>query len=257
MPRPRAAGAHGRKPAWLRVQLPAPAFRATAGLLDELELHTVCDEARCPNKGECFAAGTATFLILGDVCTRACRFCAVRPRRPAGGARRDEPRRVAAAAAPRWACATWSSPASPATTCPTAAPRSSRRRRGRARGAAAATVELLVPDLGGDAGALRTVLAARPDVLGHNLETVPRLYQAVRPQAAYERSLELLRAARAARRRAGAHPPAGQDRPHGGPGRDGRRSAAVLADCAAAGVDIVTVGQYLRPAPAACLWRAT
>ena len=90
---PRAA----RKPDWLRVRLPpAPQFRATAGLVERLRLHTVCDEARCPNKGECFAAGTATFLILGDECSRACRFCSVKHGRPGGAVDADEPRRVAA-----------------------------------------------------------------------------------------------------------------------------------------------------------------
>ena len=125
-PTPRAAAWHaaarlrppGRKPAWLKQKAPAPRqFRATGALLDELELHTVCREARCPNKGECFAAGTATFLILGDVCTRACTFCAVE-----GEGKPDAPRaasapstRTSRAGSPRrrggWACGTSSSPA--------------------------------------------------------------------------------------------------------------------------------------------------
>ena len=200
----------GRKPAWLKLKAPAPRqYRATGALLDELELHTVCREARCPNKGECYASGTATFLILGDVCTRACRFCAVEGEgrtvsgsvtaagpSPAAAAVRaldpDEPRRVAEAARRLGL----------RHVVITSVTRDDLPDGGAAHFAAAvaavraaapdATVEVLIPDLGGDQAALRAVLAARPDVLDHNLETVPRLYPDVRPQARYERSLELL-----------------------------------------------------------------
>jgi lipoyl synthase len=248
---PRAAGAPRGvgKPAWLRVRLPAPApFRATAGLLDELELHTVCDEARCPNRGECFASGTATFLILGDTCTRGCGFCAIgrapsRPAAPDG----DEPRRVAAAATRLGL----------RHVVVTSVTRDDLADGGAAHFAAtivalrealpAATIEVLVPDFGGRAAALRTVLAAGPDVLAHNLETVSRLYGEVRSGASYRRSLELLR--RAAR--------TGDTAPRPtlvktglmlGLGETPGEVADVLADCAAAGADLVTVGQYLSPA---------
>ena len=252
----------GRKPAWLKVGVPEPRqFRATGELLDDLELHTVCREARCPNKGECFAAGTATFLILGDVCSRSCRFCAVQHGGTAGLCALDphEPGRVAQAARRLGL----------RHVVITSVTRDDLADGGAAQFAAAvaavraalprATVEVLIPDLGGEAAALRAVCAARPDVLGHNLETVPRLYRAVRPQAAYERSLELLRRAAAWARRPGAaearrldDAPAAR-RPlvktgfMVGLGERRDEVQAVLADCAAAGVDIVTVGQYLRP----------
>ena len=267
------AGAHEvvarpRKPAWLKVGRPAPCqYRATEDLVEQLRLHTVCREARCPNKGECYAAGTATFLILGDVCTRSCRFCSVRHAGSSGAAAGvpdpDEPRRVADAArrlglrhvvvtsVTRDDLADGGAAAFAAvvTAVREASPESS--------------VEVLIPDLGGDEPALAAVLAARPDVLNHNVETVPRLYATVRPQAAYERSLELLH--RAADWARGACPPAGES-PAGSParrplvktglmvglGEEDSEIEAVLADCAGAGVDLVTVGQYLQP-DAACL----
>ncbi|HEX5643857.1 MAG TPA: lipoyl synthase [Thermoleophilia bacterium] len=266
----------GRKPAWLKHKAPEPRqYRATGALLDELDLHTVCREARCPNKGECYSSGTATFLILGDVCTRACAFCAVE------GEGKPAPRRRAAAAAP-----------SPSGVCaldedePRRVAEAARRLGlrhvvitsvtrddlpdgGAAQFAAAvaavraavpaATVEVLVPDLGGDEAALRAVLAVRPDVLNHNLETVPRLYPRVRPQARYDRSLVLLaRAAAWARSGSAAEPAGAPARPlvktglMVGLGESDDEVAAVLADAAAAGVDAVTVGQYLQPR-AGCL----
>ena len=267
----------GRKPAWLKHKTPAPRqYRATGALLDELDLHTVCREARCPNKGECYSSGTATFLILGDVCTRACTFCAVEGQGKtavAGGAARgvctpdpDEPRRVAEAARRLGL----------RHVVVTSVTRDDLPDGGAAQFAAAvvavraatpdATVEVLIPDLGGDEAALRAVLAARPDVLNHNLETVPRLYPQVRPQARYERSLQLL--ARAAAW-ACAPEPAGAAaaesavgaRPTrllvktglmAGLGETADEIAGVLADAAGAGVDAVTIGQYLQP-HAGCL----
>jgi len=255
-----------RKPAWLKIKAPAPRqYRATGALLDELELHTVCREARCPNKGECYSSGTATFLILGDTCTRGCRFCAVETGGAAGlcALDSDEPRRVAEAArrlALRHVVIT-------------SVTRDDLPDGGAAQFAAAvaavrerlpgATVEVLIPDLGGDDAALAAVLAARPDVLNHNLETVARLYAEVRPQAQYHRSLQVLRRAAAwARGAAPARPPApGPARPAPptparplvksglmvGLGETADEVAAVLADCAAAAVDLVTIGQYLQP----------
>lgn len=272
-----------RKPAWLKVKAPEPRqYRATGALLDELELHTVCREARCPNKGECYSSGTATFLILGDTCTRGCRFCAVAHAGPASA--------VDAVAPTRTATGLCASDADEPRRVAEAARRLGLRHvvitsvtrddlpDGGARGFAAvveavraelpaATVEVLIPDMGGDETALAAVLAARPDVLNHNLETVPRLYREVRPQADYERSLELLRRAAAWARDAAFAASAG------GPGRArapapagaalarplvksglmvglGERAAEVkevLSACAAAGVDAVTIGQYLQP----------
>ena len=240
------------KPAWLRVRLPDPAsFRATAGLLDELDLRTVCDGARCPNRGECFASGTAAFLILGDACTRACGFCAVgrsagEPSPPDG----DEPRRVAAAAGRLGL----------SHVVVTSVTRDDLPDGGAAHFTATvealraalpeASVELLVPDFRDRPAALETVLAARPDVLNHNLETVPRLYGEVRPGASYRRSLELLRGA--ARRKGVGGPALVKSGLMLGLGETADEVGAVLADCVAAGVDLVTVGQYLCPT-AGCL----
>jgi lipoic acid synthetase len=255
----------GRKPAWLKHTAPATPrqYRATGALLDELHLHTVCREARCPNKGECYASGTATFLILGDVCTRACRFCAVEGREKDDVASvcavdPDEPRRVAEAARRldlRHVVIT-------------SVTRDDLTDGGAAQFAAAivavraavphATVEVLIPDLGGDEAALRAVLDARPDVLNHNLETVPRLYAQVRPQARYERSLRLLARAAAWARSPKAAVDAGPARPlvktglMVGLGETGGEVAAVLAGVADTGVDAVTIGQYLQP-QAGCL----
>ena len=249
----RAPRAAGRKPPWLKHATPAPRqYRATGALLDELDLHTVCREARCPNKGECYASGTATFLILGDVCTRSCRFCAVEG---AGSVRPraldpDEPRRVAEAARRLGL----------RHVVVTSVTRDDVADGGASLFAAAveavrvalpqATVEVLIPDLGGDGSALAVVLAARPDVLNHNLETVPRLYPVARPQAGYRRSLDLL-----ARASAWAHelPQDGGARPlvktglMVGLGEANDEIAAVLSDAANAGVDAVTIGQYLQP----------
>ena len=270
-----------RKPVWLKVKAPEPRqFRATSALLDELDLHTVCREARCPNKGECYASGTVTFLILGDTCTRGCRFCAVdhanaarvtvdgtaptggaaapdpgEPRRVAAAVRRLDLRHVVITSVTRDDLADGGAGHFAATVAAVreAAPK--------------ATVEVLIPDLAGQETALRVVLAARPDVLDHNLETVPRLYAEVRPQAVYGRSLELLaRAAVWARAAVPARPPRASAPPRTpaparplvksglmvGLGERGGEVTAVLADCAAAGVDVMTIGQYLQPARA-CL----
>ena len=240
----------GRKPEWLKRRLPeARPYRATQALLDGLRLHTVCAEARCPNKGECFASGTATFLILGDRCTRACRFCSVK-HGDAAGLDEDEPRRVAEAARRLGL----------RHVVVTSVTRDDLPDGGAAHYAATiaairgevpqATVEVLIPDLGGEDEALGLVLAARPDVLNHNLETAPRLYARVRPQANYARSLALL--ARAATWARGV-PGRGFARPLVktglmlGLGESPAEIEAVLHDCARVGVDAVTVGQYLQP----------
>jgi lipoyl synthase len=279
---PAAAAPPGRrKPAWLKHKAPAPRqYRATGALLEELGLHTVCEEARCPNKGECFGSGTATFLILGDVCTRACRFCSVE--HAGGGAAglcvldAEEPARVAEAAA-RLALRHVVVTSVTRDDLPDGGASHFAATVAAVRGAVpGATTEVLIPDLGGDEAALRAVLAARPHVLGHNLETVPRLYAQARPQAGYRRSLELLRRAAVWARgdaapavlEAGAGSPAarGASVPpdHGaepgsftrplvktglmvGLGETAAEVGQVLTEAAAAGVDLVTIGQYLQP----------
>ena len=180
------------KPSWLRRKLPSgPVYEQVRSLIKNGKLHTVCQEAHCPNQWECFSGRTATFLIMGPRCTRNCRFCAVE-HGPLSPPDPEEPAKVAEAAKIlelRYVVVT-------------SVTRDDLPDGGASFFAAAikaireripdALVEVLIPDFQGDAGALRTVVDARPDVLNHNLETVPRLYPSVRPGAVYERSLELL-----------------------------------------------------------------
>jgi lipoic acid synthetase len=210
-------------------------------LLRQQALHTVCEEARCPNLGECFTRGTATFMLLGDRCTRRCRYCSVSTARPLPPDP-DEPRRVAEAAARmglRYVVLT-------------SVDRDDLPDGGAAHFAATvrairealprAEVEVLTPDFKGDLRALRTVLEAEPAVFNHNLETVPRLFPRLRPQGRYALSLELLRAAREVR--------PGQVTKSGlmvGLGESDDEIEPVLRELREAGVDIVTLGQYLRP----------
>jgi len=232
-----------RKPAWLRMNLPGgEGYGEVRRVLSEGGLHTVCESARCPNCHECWNDRTATFLILGTRCTRDCRFCAIdhaaRPPAPAA----DEPAQVARAVARlglRHAVVT-------------SVTRDDLPDGGAGHFAAIieairavrpeTAVEVLIPDFGGDAGALSLVLAARPDVLNHNVETVARLYPRVRAGADYRRSLGVLAAAAAA----------GLAAKSGfmiGLGESMREVRALLDDLRDAGCDRVTIGQYLRPGP--------
>jgi lipoic acid synthetase len=233
---------HIRKPAWLGRPLPSsPAFSRVRSLLSEGGLHTVCQEARCPNQGECFSRGTAVFLILGDCCTRFCRFCAVRQGKPEP-TDPDEPRRVAEAvgrmaldyvvvtSVTRDDLPDGGAGAFAETILLLRASRPSAR------------IEVLIPDFQGDEAALRTVLDARPDVLNHNLETVARLYRSVRPQALYGRSLEVLE--RAAASAPGVRVKSGLML---GLGERPEEVEAALRDLVAAGCRILTLGQYLQP----------
>jgi len=210
-------------------------------MLDELRLNTVCRSAKCPNRGECFASGTATFLIMGDACTRGCRFCAVDTRAPAP-LDPDEPARVAEAARRMGLTHV----------VVTTVTRDDLPDGGAAhfvaviraiRGAAPdARVEVLTSDFGGDPDAVDTVAGARPDVFNHNVETVPRLYAEVRPGADYRRSLRVLARVHATQ----------PDLPTKsglmvGLGETRKEVVEVLRDLRAHGVDIVTIGQYLRP----------
>ena len=233
-----------RKPSWLKVRLPGgPQYLRVKGLLRSSGLHTVCEEARCPNIGECFQDGTATFLILGDVCTRACRFCAVTSGRP-GVLDTDEPLKVARAASRlglRHAVVTSVTrddlPDGGASIF-AATIRAIRRL------SPGTTVEVLVPDFQGSREALATVMAAEPDVLNHNLETVPRLYRRVRPKAGYKRSLELLARARETDRKVTT-----KSGLMVGLGEEREELLAVVADLVAVGCHVLTIGQYLQPTP--------
>jgi len=231
-----------RKPGWLKVRAPGgPNYLRLKQLMRELDLHTVCEESHCPNVGECWEHGTATFMILGDVCTRNCAYCAVAHGRPP---KFDpaEPERVAQAVAEMqlqhavitsvdrddlpdfgaWAFAeTIRQIKKYVPTC---------------------SVEVLVPDFQGDEEAIRTVLDASPDIYNHNTETVPRLYKRCRPGGRYERVMKIFIAAK----RIAPHIPT-KSGIILGMGEANEEVLAVLRDLRAVDVDIITLGQYLRP----------
>ena len=241
-PRTRTSG-RAPKPPWLKVRFPAgDRYQQIKGLLRENELHTVCEEARCPNIGECFNAGTATFMILGDICTRACGFCAVKTGRPENEPDVLEPYRLAQAVRslgldyvvitsvnrddqPDGGASIFAG-------CIQAIRHDN----------ADCRVEVLIPDFMGNWEALETVVRAQPYVLNHNIETAPRLYGRVRPKAKYERSLELLRTAKrldpSLRTKSGMMV---------GLGETQDEIFRVMADLRESDVDIITIGQYLRP----------
>ncbi len=233
-----------RKPPWLKRRLPTDSsFQEVRGLIEKGRLHTVCQEAKCPNIWECYAHQTATFLIMGSRCTRNCRFCSVTPG-PPEPLDPQEPTRVAEAAARmglKYAVVT-------------SVTRDDLPDGGAAHFAATIRelrrlipgirVEVLIPDFQGDGSALLTVLAARPDVLNHNIESVPRLYPQVRPQADYLRSLALLKRAREF--------DSGIATKSGlmlGLGEEAQEVRRTLQDLRAADCRILTLGQYLQPSP--------
>ena len=238
-------------PQWLKdlVGRNKAALRSSAALhaqqsIDQLTLHTVCHAARCPNRGECFNCGDATFMVLGDICTRGCRFCAVTKARPLPPDE-NEPARVAQAVKEwgiRYAVLTM----------PT---RDDLKDGGAAHFARVieaihaltpdVKVEPLISDLRGDEAALKTVLAARPDVLAHNVETVPQLYAAVRVGADYRRTLTLLE-----RSKKIAPDILTKTGFMVGLGETHEQITALMKDLRAVGVDLLTIGQYLAPSAA-------
>src|SRR5271167_561476 len=184
--------AHPR-PSWLRVRFGGgPNYQELKRIMRTLDLHTVCESARCPNMGECWEHRTATFMILGNICTRACGFCAVPSGKPLGPPEQDEPERVAEAVERmglRYAVVTSVNRDDQPDGGAAIFARTIQEIRNRVPGC---KVEVLIPDFRGNWDALNAVLAVKPDVLNHNTETVPRLYRQVRKGALYERSLELL-----------------------------------------------------------------
>jgi lipoic acid synthetase len=236
LPRP----GKGRKPPWLRMKMPGgEEFTKLLKLVNDQRLHTVCQSAKCPNMGECWAAGTATLMILGDVCTRSCGFCHIATGRPPT-LDLDEPVRVGKAVAtmnlkhtvitsvnrdelPDGGAAVWAE--------------TIRQIRLQSPGT---SIEVLIPDFCGDWAALQKVLDQKPDILNHNTETVPRLYRTVRPQAKYRRTLELLRIAKDQ----GFLTKTGMML---GLGEEENEIDAVLDDLVAIRCDILTLGQYLQP----------
>ncbi len=239
------AASSRRHPPWLKVRAPGgPGFTATRATVKALGLHTVCEEARCPNIGECWGHRTATFMLLGDTCTRNCAFCAVSHGRPLT-VDRDEPRRVAeAVAALRLRHVVVTSvnrdDLSDGGSSHFAATALAIKER-----VVAIRVEVLVPDFQGDLEAVRTVVASPIDIFNHNIETVPRLYKRVRPGARYERSLALLAEAR--RARPGCLTKAGLML---GLGEGTDEIRRVFSDLREVDCDILTLGQYLRPSAA-------
>lgn len=239
---PRQPAAPARKPSWLRVKAPGgQTYLGVQQMMRELKLHTVCEEAHCPNIGECWEHKAATFMILGDVCTRNCAYCAVAHGTPAPFDP-DEPRRLADAVAqmglkhvvitsvdrddlPNGGAESF---ASCITEIRQRLPESS--------------VEVLIPDFKGNAEALRIVLHARPDILNHNLETIDRLYRIARPGGRYTRALELL-----ARAKEIAPDQLTKSGIMVGLGEDWDELLVSMRDLRAQCVDILTLGQYLRP----------
>ena len=229
-----------RKPDWLRVKLPiGPDYKRVRKLVDDYQLHTICQSGNCPNMGECWGAGTATFMILGNVCTRSCSFCAVKTGRPTEYDT-DEPRRVAEAIdlmQVKHAVLT-----------------SVNRDELKDRGAEIwyqtvaqikartpqVTIETLIPDVRGNWAALERMIAGGQEVVSHNMETVEELYRKVRPQGRYTRSLEELRRIKQAGKRTKTGFMVGL-------GETEEQVERILDDLAEVGVDVVTIGQYLQP----------
>ncbi len=229
-----------RKPNWLRVKLPVgKEYAKVRNIVDEYKLHTICESGNCPNMGECWGAGTATFMILGNVCTRSCSFCAVATGRP-NEYDEDEPRRVAEAIklmGVKHAVIT-----------------SVNRDELKDRGAAiwhetvkmvkqmspTTTIETLIPDVKGSWDALITMISPGQEVVSHNMETVKELYRRVRPQAKYERSLEQTRRTKEYGKRTKTGIMLGL-------GETKEQVYRAMDDLAANGLDILTLGQYLQP----------
>jgi lipoic acid synthetase len=229
-----------KKPDWLRVKLPiGEDYRKVRSLVDEYKLHTICQSGNCPNMGECWGAGTATFMILGNVCTRSCSFCAVKTGRPPEYDE-DEPRRVAEAIflmGVKHAVIT-----------------SVNRDELRDRGAEIwhqtvvkvkelspeTTIETLIPDVKASWDALETMISSGQEVVSHNMETVQELYRKVRPQARYERSLEQISRTKAYGKRTKSGIMVGL-------GETKDQVYKIMDDLVAHGCDIFTIGQYLQP----------
>jgi lipoyl synthase len=229
-----------RLPSWFKVKVESgPKYRLMQGIVNKLRLHTVCEEARCPNLWECWNSGTATFMILGDICTRSCGFCAVLTGKP-NELDWDEPRRVGEAVR--------------SLRLNHAVITSVNRDELEDGGASVfaktvaeiralspnCSVELLIPDFQGSDQALLKIITAKPDILNHNLETVPRLYSAVRPQAKYNRSIALLRRSKES----------GLTTKTGimvGLGETEEEIIKVMEDLVSIQCDLLTIGQYLQP----------
>jgi lipoic acid synthetase len=229
-----------RRPDWLKAKIPSGEnYARLKTLIDGKKLHTVCEEARCPNMGECWNHGTATFMILGDVCTRSCGFCAVKTGKPIE-LDAQEPSRVAEAVKTMGVRHAVITSVNRDELFDGGAQIFAETIRQIRAIAPNTKVEVLIPDFKGDEFALNIVLDAFPDILNHNVETVPRLYLAVRPQANYERSLEVLNRAK----KRGFITKTGLML---GSGERTEEIIEVMKDLRKIDCDIITLGQYLQP----------
>ncbi|HYD47893.1 MAG TPA: lipoyl synthase [Terriglobales bacterium] len=234
-----------RHPPWIKAQLPrGEGYAATKRLIDQLDLHTVCEEARCPNLGECWGHRTATFMLLGDVCTRNCSFCSVAHGRPQA-VDAGEPQRVAEGVARLGLRHVVITSVDRDDLADGGARHFARTAEAIKAILPECRIEVLVPDFRPDPAAIDIVVDAPIDVLNHNTETVPRLYKRVRPGARYQRTLELL--ARAKQRRPQLLTKSGLML---GLGEQREELLEVFADLRQVGCDILTLGQYLRPTSA-------
>lgn len=229
-----------KKPDWLRVKLPTgESFKKVRKLVDQYNLHTICQSGNCPNMGECWGAGTATFMILGNTCTRSCSFCAVKTGRP-GEYDEDEPRRVAEAIKlmeVKHAVIT-------------SVNRDERKDRGAEiwyqtvaltkELSPQTTIETLIPDVRANWEALERMISAGQEVVSHNMETVERLYRKVRPQAKYQRSLDQIQRTKDFGKRTKSGVMVGL-------GETDEEIYKIMDDLVAHGCDVLTLGQYLQP----------
>jgi lipoyl synthase len=237
---PVTSSEHAKKPDWLKVRLPTgESYKNVRNIVDEFKLHTICQSGNCPNMGECWGAGTATFMILGNVCTRSCSFCAVKTGRP-NEYDTDEPRRVAEAIwlmkvkhavitsvnrdelKDRGAEIWYQTVHQVKTLCPDT------------------TIESLIPDVKANWDALARMVEGGQEVVSHNMETVPSLYRKVRPQARYERSLEQIQRTKDMGKRTKSGVMVGL-------GETIAEMHTIMDDLVAHGCDILTIGQYLQP----------
>jgi lipoic acid synthetase len=241
-PQPDTAPAlpNGRRPEWLKVRAPGgEEFARLKTMMRSKALHTVCEEARCPNISECWDAGTATFMIHGDTCTRSCGFCAVKTGRPLP-VDLDEPRRVAEAVKAMNLTHAVITSVNRDELADGGSMIWAETIRAVREASPSTSIEVLIPDFKGNAANLQRVIDAQPDILNHNTETVPRLYRRVRPQGRYQWTLDVLQESK----RQGMRTKTGVML---GLGEQPDEVFSVMQDLRAVGVDILTLGQYLQP----------
>jgi lipoyl synthase len=230
----------GRLPSWFKVKIrQGPDYKDIRSTMDRLGLHTICEEAHCPNVWECWNARTATFLILGDICTRRCHYCAVTTGRPLA-LDRSEPQRVAQAVQSLGLRHVVITSVNRDELEDGGAEVFAETIRQIRQVILTCTIEVLIPDFEGNNSALQAIVKAKPEIVNHNIETVRRLFPSIRPQGKYDRSLELLDRAK----HLGAHTKSGLIV---GMGETIDEARDVMRDLRAAGCDIMTIGQYLQP----------